>query len=704
MEDLNLWIKTLYGLENGNTAFWGLGKWNKQLNRISFLKIEDLVNHPVTYDESFLDTLQAIIDRYGMRYTIYVSNALFEPDCNVKFEKYSIAGNVVWCDDLPQTAIELCTLALETSPNKYQGIFQFNRALTIDERRAIGKQVYERYKAQGTDPCIDVGHYCRVPGSMSVKPESKGFKARLVAHNPNLVYEPGSFFRSDELAHSHELAALGDDQGDPHEHTHTNTRENKNKSTQARTKSLDANSNGYALIPDEYIDRERVKAHCRDGLLVQSRVITALDAGILEKYLGQAEDESKGRKESTNNHRKGYSMYRWRLAQHLMYREFPNDEIVAIVYACELERWKALHDNLEHLYEDCVRIVFKLEQDDYREKHGKVAKPTNYRAGSGSVSFRQKPVQGFNPAHRPKTMSEDEYIAWRLDGREDWTVPMIMKTLCVSESTVKRLNRAYKAHMQEHTKEQIVLSIEQSFTQVEAIEQGVKTPIRGVKTPLLEVLLTPQNDALESAKPSIDNVYIYHTPSTGPGEVENGQAQKLDSSESQETRMPIERGGSVSYNTQVDEHTALVERNETEMREQVIQEQEIHEQVMQEQATHEQDIHEQEQDHPQGNLNGFAKKRTHEEFIDLFNHVFEINYHLGARIVMEQLIARVGYYGPFARRDILRSAEHYVTNKELLERSKKLLELPVYLRKQAEQDAINAGTIKPIQSRSVLAA
>lgn len=54
----------------------------------------------------------------------------------------------------------------ESSPNKYQGLWEFDRYLSVDDMERINPQISEMF---GCDSCHDVGHVLRIPGTINHK-------------------------------------------------------------------------------------------------------------------------------------------------------------------------------------------------------------------------------------------------------------------------------------------------------------------------------------------------------------------------------------------------------------------------------------------------------------------------------------------------------------------------------------------------------
>ena len=101
------------------------------------------------------------------------------------------------------------TYIWESSPNKYQGVWELDRYITREEAERINKALSE---AVGADKCHDIGHVLRIPGSINHKykdnPEvSEPIYTKQIYRYPKLFKDLGLGKKKTETNNSSEKAS-----------------------------------------------------------------------------------------------------------------------------------------------------------------------------------------------------------------------------------------------------------------------------------------------------------------------------------------------------------------------------------------------------------------------------------------------------------------------------------------------------------------
>ena len=104
-------------------------------------------------------------------YDLYFSTVVYQSNRRRKAD--AIASKFLWQDiDEKEDINELLdskfkpTYIWESSPNKYQGLWEFDRYLEVEDMERINPYISEYF---GCDKCHDVGHVLRIPGTINHK-------------------------------------------------------------------------------------------------------------------------------------------------------------------------------------------------------------------------------------------------------------------------------------------------------------------------------------------------------------------------------------------------------------------------------------------------------------------------------------------------------------------------------------------------------
>jgi RecA-family ATPase len=104
-------------------------------------------------------------------YDLYFSTVVYNSNKRRKAE--AVASKFLWQDIDEQEDINKLlnskhkpSIIWESSPNKYQGLWEFDRYLPVEEMDRINPQIGKEF---GCDDCYDVGHVLRIPGTVNHK-------------------------------------------------------------------------------------------------------------------------------------------------------------------------------------------------------------------------------------------------------------------------------------------------------------------------------------------------------------------------------------------------------------------------------------------------------------------------------------------------------------------------------------------------------
>ena len=115
---------------------------------------------------------QFFIDYPAKKYDLYFCPVTYKGNRRRKAEVNDI--KYLWQDIDENANIEALdpkpTYLWESSPNKYQGLWEIDRYITGDKAEILNKNLSEKI---GADHCYDIGHVLRIPGTINHKYKNK---------------------------------------------------------------------------------------------------------------------------------------------------------------------------------------------------------------------------------------------------------------------------------------------------------------------------------------------------------------------------------------------------------------------------------------------------------------------------------------------------------------------------------------------------